>query len=33
VASLGADKLSRNETVAPEAAVPVYLRDNVARRN
>jgi tRNA threonylcarbamoyladenosine biosynthesis protein TsaB len=33
VASLGADKLSRNETVAPEAAVPVYLRDNVARKN
>jgi tRNA threonylcarbamoyladenosine biosynthesis protein TsaB len=33
VASLGADKLGRNETIAPEQAVPVYLRDNVARRS
>lgn len=31
VVSLGADKLSRNEVIAPEAAVPVYLRNNVAR--
>jgi tRNA threonylcarbamoyladenosine biosynthesis protein TsaB len=33
VACLGADKFSRDETVAPDAAVPVYLRNNVARRN
>ena len=33
VARLAADKFSRNEVLAPEAAVPVYLRDNVARRN
>jgi tRNA threonylcarbamoyladenosine biosynthesis protein TsaB len=31
VAILGVDKFSRNEVIAPEAAVPVYLRDNVAR--
>ncbi|MFV1972763.1 MAG: tRNA (adenosine(37)-N6)-threonylcarbamoyltransferase complex dimerization subunit type 1 TsaB [Thiohalobacterales bacterium] len=33
VAMLAADKFSRNEVIAPEAAVPVYLRDNVAREN
>lgn len=31
IANLGVDKFGRNEVIAPEAAVPVYLRDNVAR--
>ena len=33
VVSLGADKLRRGEVIAPEAATPVYLRNNVAREN
>ena len=33
VATLGVNRLGRNEVIAPEAAVPVYLRDNVAREN
>jgi tRNA threonylcarbamoyladenosine biosynthesis protein TsaB len=33
VATLGAVLFGRNEVIAPEAAVPVYLRNNVAREH